>query len=98
MFLAFLAYVARDVAKSKMYSVVEIVFGMVIAAQGAVFSDVSKNQLADIIAFVAGVRIAIDGVKRFFEFGAYRLFSLTAIRYNWRNFKRWSRRMTIKGN
>jgi hypothetical protein len=96
--VAFGAWFVREHRKSRFYPYAEIVFGAVLAAQGA--QQKEGLSLAAAVAFVGGVRIAIDGFKRFFEFKAYLLFRpkerlydarRTRVRYAWRRFKRFSR-------
>jgi hypothetical protein len=83
-----IAWACRDLSRSRLYPVGELVFGTGLATLGALKE---ASYLAAIVAFVSGVRIVIDGFKRFYEYRSYRLFSLARIKYNWRNFKRYAR-------
>jgi transposase IS200 family protein len=83
--LGLLAYSVREVVKSKLYPIAELIFG---AGWGAVQAT---DKVAAAIAFIGSVRIIIDGYKRSFEHRSYRLFSFARILYNSRNFKRWAR-------
>lgn len=85
--LGLLAYGVREAAQSKLYPVAELIFGAGLSAWGVQ----TDNKVAAAIAFIQAVRLIIDGYKRFFERRSYRLFSVSRIRYNWRNFNRWAR-------
>jgi hypothetical protein len=68
--VASIAFTFREQLKSRIYALLEIVFGMSLAG----FSFHRGNTLlVTAIAFFAGIRVIVDGLKRLREFHSARV-------------------------